>query len=233
MESSGLITTLVIVGVILVAGVAVYVSFYLKKKRRQELQMMARQLGLQYSLNDPFGLLAYPFTLFQKGDGRGLENVLAGTWQDMEVKEFDYWYYEESTDSEGHTSKTYYRFSCVVTGIDAACSPITIERENLFTRMADSLGFRDIEFELEEFNKKFQVKGKDRKFAHDLVDARMMQWLLGAGDQWSFEASGNEIMCFSKRRRPAELVPLLGTLKDFREHVPRVVFELYGSGAAR
>ncbi|MEX0833543.1 MAG: hypothetical protein WD276_06690 [Actinomycetota bacterium] len=233
MDSTGLITSLVILGVLLIAGGAIYLSIYLKKKRRQELQLMARQLGLRYSQEDPFGLLAYPFALFRKGDGRGLENVLAGKWQELEVKEFDYWYYEESRDSDGNTSRTYYRFSCVATDIDAACPPLTIGRENFFTRMADSLGFRDIEFELGEFNKNFQVKGKDRKFANDLVDARMMQWLLGAGEGWSFEVSGNQVMCFAKRRRPTELIPLFGTLKAFREHVPRVVYELYGSGAAR
>ncbi len=40
-------------------------------------------------------------------------------------------------------------------------------------------------------------------------------------------------MCYSKRRGAMELVPLLGTAKQFVEHVPRVVFELYGAGAAR
>jgi hypothetical protein len=30
-----------------------------------------------------------------------------------------------------------------------------------------------------------------------------------------------------------DLVPLLGNAKQFLDHVPRVVFELYGTGAAR
>ena len=212
-------------------GVAIYVGYYLKKKRRQELALAARQLGLEFSLVDTLGVIGYPFALFQKGDGRGCENVMWGTWQGLPLREFDYWYYEESTDSEGHTSRSYYRFSCVTTDIEAVCPHLTIERENLFTRMADHLGFRDIEFETEEFNKAFNVKSKDRKFANDLIDSRMMQWLQQAGEDWAYEVIGSQMLCFSKRRKPVELVPLLGTAKAFREHVPRVVYELYGSGA--
>ena len=52
-----------------------------------------------------------------------------------------------------------------------------------------------------------------------------------AGEDWAYEVIGSQMLCFSKRRKPVELLPLLGTAKAFREHVPRVVYELYGSGA--
>ena len=187
---------------------------------------------MQFSAADPFAMLGLPFTLFSKGDGRGLENVMWGSWQGLDVKEFDYWYYEESTDSEGRRSRSYSRFSCALAEVSLATPHVSIERENLLTRLADSLGFRDIEFELEEFNRAFTVKAKDRKFANDLIDSRMMQWLLGAGDGWVFEVVGKWVMCYSKRRRPTELVPLLGTAKAFLEQVPGVVHELYGHSAA-
>lgn len=217
------------VAVIAVVAGAIYLSWYLKKKRREELAAVARQHGLTYHKDDPFGLVGMPFALMRKGDGRGCENVMAGTWHGMDLKEFDYWYYEESRDSEGHTSRDYSRFSCALTEVGAYCSPLTIERENLLTRIADNLGFRDIEFESEEFNRAFNIKGRDRKFANDLIDARMMKWLLAAGSKWQYEVSGQSVLCFTKRLRPAELVPLFGTAKAFVEHVPRVVYELYGA----
>ena len=200
--------------VVVAAGVAI--SYYLKQKRRQELALTARQFGLEYSPVDALGCLGLSFALFAKGDGRGVENVMWGTWQGIPLREFDYWYYEESTDSRGNRSKTYYRFSCAVTEIEAHCSSLRVERENLFTSIADHIGLHDIEFESEEFNQEFNVKGEDRKFANDFIDARMMQWLL----------------CYGKRRAPLELVPLVGTVKQFREHVPRVVFELYGGSGS-
>lgn len=223
-------TAVGIILLLLVAGAIGYLSYYFRKKRREELARMATQLGLQYSKSDPFGLLSLPFGLLSRGDGRGVENVVWGTWQGMEVKEFDYWYYEERRDSKGKRSRTYYKFSCVVSEIPAASPGLAISRENVFTRMADGLGFRDIDFELEEFNRAFQVKGKDRKFANDLIDARMMRWLLGAGKEWGFELSGPYVLCSSKRRKPAELVALLGTLQGFQGNIPRVVWSLYGTG---
>lgn len=218
---------------VLAIGAGALISYHLKKRRREELALMARQLGLEFSPKDHLGCLGLPFTLLQKGDGRGAENVLWGTWQGIPVREFDYWYYEESTDSKGHRSKTYYRFSCAVAEIDAACSSITIDREGLLTRIADAIGLDDIRFELEEFNDEFNVKSKDRRFANDFVDQRMMRFLLGTDRAFEFEACGRWLLCHSKRRRPMELVPLLGTLKAFREHVPKVVYELYGPGESR
>ncbi len=223
---------LIFVGLAAIAGFAAWMGWYLKKKRREELAVMARQLGLEYSPRDVQGCLGLPFALLGKGDGRGTENVMWGTWQGMPVREFDYWYYEESTDSEGRRSKTYYRFSCAVTDIAAICPPLTLDREDLFTRMADHMGLRDIEFESEDFNHAFNVKSKDRKFANDVIDARMMQWLVSVDGGFTFEISGRWMLCSSKRRRPTELVPLLGTLEAFHEHVPRVVYELYGVEAA-
>lgn len=218
---------------VVVVAVGIWWGWYSAKKRREGLAAAAKQLGMQYAEDDPFGTMGLPFGLFSKGDGRGLENVLWGPFQDLpEVREFDYWYYEESTDSEGHRHRTYYRFSCAMTEVPLSCAALSIGRENFFTRFADNLGFKDIEFELEEFNREFQVKSADRKFANDLVDQRMMRWLLQTGDQWSFETVGPYVMCFTKRVAPTELTPLLGTLKAFRDQIPRVVYSLYGTQAA-
>jgi len=223
---AGLIIVLAVLGAI---GAAAW-SFYAKKKRREELLFIARQLGLSYSAEDTRGCLELPFALLQRGEGRGTENVLWGTWQEMELLEFDYWFYTESTDSEGHRTKSYSRFSCAVTEIDVALSPLTIGRENLLTRLADAVGLDDIAFETQEFNDAFNVKSKDRKFANDLIDQRMMAWLLSAPSDFAFETCGRWILCSSDRRRPMDLIPLLGTLKGFRDQVPRVVYDLYRVG---
>ena len=105
---------LIFVGFIaLVIAIAVF-SYLATKKRREAFALVARQVGMEYWPQDPFGLLAEPFALFQRGDGRGIENVLVGTYQAVDAKAFDYWYYDESTNSKGQTSKTYYRFDCVI-----------------------------------------------------------------------------------------------------------------------
>jgi hypothetical protein len=217
----------VILLIVLVAIGGAVLAWYLKQRRIQALCQTAARLGFTFSREDTVGCLGFPFALLSKGDGRGTENVMWGTWQNVPITEFDYWYYEESTDSQGRRSRSYSRFSCAVTEIDAACSHLTLARENLLTRLADHVGLRDIEFESEAFNRAFNVKSQDRKFANDLVDARMMRWLLGVDRSFGFEVAGRWILAYSRRLRPAELIPLLGTAGAFREHVPRVVYELY------
>ena len=224
----------VVVWVLIALGAlaAVGVSYWLKQRRRQAFALMARQLGLSFSSVDPFGTLGLPFRLFQKGDGRGAENFVHGVWQGRHVALFDYWYYERSSDSHGRSSKTYYRFQCVVTEIAAVCSPVTIGPESVLSRIADGLGFDDLQFESEEFNRRFQVQSADRKFAYDLVDARMMDWLLGTGGLYSFEASGKWLLTSCRKLKPLEIVPLLGRAKGFSDQVPRVVYALYGLPAS-
>jgi hypothetical protein len=218
---------LIFVAIIGLAIGAAVLSYLAKKRRRDGFALVARQLGMEYWPEDPFGLLAEPFALFQKGDGRGIENVIAGPYHTVDAKAFDYWYYEESTDGKGNTSKTYYRFDCVIVPVDAACSPLTIDNENVLTRLADALSFHDIEFESEEFNRAFNVKSGDAKFANDFVDARMMQWLLQNGKGTAFEIMGDRLMCYRRKLAPMEIVTLLGLSKAFLDRVPRVVYSLY------
>jgi hypothetical protein len=218
---------LIFVGFIALVIAAAWFAWQAKKKRRLAFQTFASQYGLQYSAEDPFSMLSYAFQLFQRGDGRGVENVVWGAWQGVPVKACDYWYYTESTDSKGHTSRSYRHFSAVVVDVTLAVPPVSIQREGFMTRLADHIGLRDIDFESEQFNRAFNVKAQDREFAFKLVDARMMHWLLSTED-FGFEVVGPWLLVFTGRRKPTELVPVLGTAKGFYEQVPRLVWNEYG-----
>ena len=211
--------------------VAIGVFSYLAKKRRIEgFALVARQHGLSFAEDDPFGTLGEPFALFRKGDGQGIENVMWGVWQGTDLRAFDYWYYEESRNAQGHTSRTYSRFDCVRLGVAADCPPTSIDPENLLTRLADALSFHDIEFESEAFNRAFNVKSADEKFANDLVDARMIAWLLAnATDCW-IELVGGQVLVARRRLAPEELPGLLALARAFVAQVPRVVRTLYPLG---
>jgi hypothetical protein len=208
--------------------IAILVFGYLaKQKRLAAFVTAATQLGLTYAPEDPFGTVNLPFPLFSKGDGRGVENVLYGAWQGTDVRAFDYWYYDESTDGRGHTSRSYSRFDCAVLELNASCRSLTIAPENLLTRLADHLALHDIQFESEVFNTAFNVKSEDRKFANDLIDARMQGWLLMHGEGFSFEVAGERLLCSCRKIDPTGFATLLGTAKGFRDQVPTVVASLY------
>ncbi|HEX5938301.1 MAG TPA: hypothetical protein VFZ75_11525 [Actinomycetota bacterium] len=205
-------------------------SHHARIRRQRELMALAHAHGLDFAIDDPFGTLGEPFTLFAKGDGRGVENVLWGTWQGLDVRAFDHWYYEESTDSNGRSSRSYSRFSCALVPVDAACPRLAIAEENVLTRLADALAFHDLRFESEEFNRRFTVRSDDERFASALVDARMMAWLLHHGEGYAFEVIGNRVLCWTRRVSPASVVHLLGTTKGFRGQIPDVVRSLYPNG---
>jgi len=109
----GPVLIFVFVAVAVVFGI--YWTYKQKQKRRAGLATFATQYQLQYSQTDPYGLLrGSAFHLFREGDGQGIEDVLSGTWEGVPGREADYWYYTESKDSNGRTSKSYKYFSVVI-----------------------------------------------------------------------------------------------------------------------
>lgn len=205
-------------------------GWYRKKRRREAFGRFALGHGLSYSADDPFGTISLSFGLFRKGDGRGIENVVWGEWRGTPIRAFDHWYYDESTDSEGRTSRTYYRHSCVLLEVPAAFPHLSITREGFFSRLADHLGFRDIEMESGEFNRTFQVGASERRFAFELIDARMMRWLLELPLEGMFEVVGGWTLAYVKGRAdPPGFGPIIEMARAFRERIPRAAWSLYGS----
>ncbi len=216
----------IFVVLVVVAGAAAYLTYYLKEKRRQGMAYAARQLGLAFAPTDPFDTLAESLPLLQRGDGRGVENVLWGTWGGIECRAFDYWYYDESTDSNGNRSHSYHRFSCVLGSVDAACSPLTLTGENVLTRLGDHMGFRDIELEsvvqpgVHGDVARSEVRGGPLRRADDAVVA-------GARGGLRLRGGGRSPAGLLPQARPHGAHLAAGHMKGFREHIPRVVFSLY------
>jgi hypothetical protein len=53
-----------------------------------------------------------------------------------------------------------------------------LRAEGLFDRIAGFIGFDDIDFESEEFSKRYFCKSDDRQFAYAVVHPQMMEWML-------------------------------------------------------
>ena len=88
------------------------------------------------------------------------------------------------------------------------------------------------------FNRQFVDSGEYEKFFTDkyperglailsCMDARMMEWLMAHAGGFSFETAATELLSYQRKVGPTELIPLLGTAKAFREHIPKVVYSLY------
>ncbi len=210
--------------ILLVAAVvagALYLTRLRERPRQEALRDEADRRGLTYSKEDPFGILDEPFALFRRTAGRygEVDNVLAGSWHGLEIRAFDY-SYSESEDRER-------RISAAMAVIPGIWPSLEIRAESLLTSAADVLGAPDIRFESEAFNRAFEVRSPDRRFASAVVDARMMEWLLGLSPPPGLEISGHWILAYGDEVRPWEIDRVLGLLESFIGHVPQSVSSLY------
>jgi hypothetical protein len=201
---------------------------FAKARRRRTFEFVARQLGLDYAAHDILGVAALPFALLRRGDGSRIDNLLYGRWHGVDVVAFDFCYWEERDDSWPSRGAER-RYQCAVVPIDASCWPVSIHPENVLTRAAGEAGFHDIEFESDEFNRAFHVVASEAKFANDLIDARMMRWLLDEGRGFSFEARSTWLLVYARRLTGYGMLGPIARAVGFLEHVPRVVYTLYGA----
>lgn len=224
-----------VVGVLLTEGrraaaevlaAALLIGFFLvlaslrEEPRERALRAEARALRMQYATKDPFALLDESFALFrwtQRSSGE-VANVLWGPWRGLEVRLFDYAY----TVSE-HERRS---FSCALVAIPEGWPTLAIRRQTPVTRLAD-IALPGIEFESDLFNRAYDVRSEDRRFASALVDARMMEWLLTLGRGSGFEIGDRWVLGYREQVQPWELERVLESLETFIERIPRAARSMY------
>jgi len=188
------------------------------RRRVENLVTFAGQEGLQFSVDDPLGLVDPALALFRIGVHPHCVNVLWGTWQGLEMAEADLWFGREQK-APAHGALRY-SIAVVEFAQDVPLPSLRIARSG----SPSEPGPRPIEFESEEFNRSFEVRCTDREFAFQLVDPRMMQWLLSVQGQFGFQVGGRKMLVHAHHLDPSALIPLLGTAKAFHDHVPDLVF---------
>jgi hypothetical protein len=219
--------TLVLVGGALVALAASSVSTIRRVRRARGVARFARRFGFHFNARDPFGLLYdYNFPLFELGDGRGCENVVWGEWKGMPFHATDFWFYDDPSNRRTSMGVRR-RFNAVVVDVPLYLPRVVVDPEGVSSKLAASIGRRDIQFESYEFNGRFRIAAEDPEFAFKLIDARMMHWMLSTDDMFGFQFYGSAILVWSRRLRPTELFPLIGTAKELYEHIPRLVWKEY------
>jgi hypothetical protein len=191
----------------------------------------ASQHGLSYSAVGYIDSPGYDFPLLREvheSDRSGYNNVLAGRWQDLPVKEADYWYSTGFGGSQDGPDYSY--FSIVVVDLAATMPYVSVQRKNLFTRAAEHLGLHDdIDFESEDFNRKFSVTAPDKEFAIKLIDAGMIQWLMSTGGEFAFDIGGCNLLVSCDQLPVTGLVRLFDAAKGFTDRIPNVVWAEYGA----
>jgi len=133
----------------------------------------------------------------------------------------------------GGARQTIVRALCVIGAIGARCPTFTISRRNLAstTGSAGSWGLPDVSFESDMFNHEVHIRCGDPRFAHALIDERMMEWLLLFPSGWGIQISGSRVLVFGQESpRAMQSGPVIEMLNDFMAHVPASVATLYPKG---
>jgi hypothetical protein len=217
---------LLVLGFLTVVIFAVTFSILAAKKRRQALALLGARLGLSFSPgHDP--LMANRFRFLDKlaqGSNRYAYNILSGDYRGHFIIAFDYHYETHSTDSKGHQQTHHHQFSFFILRLERSFPELTISREGIFSKIAQAFGYDDIDFESAEFSRKFCVRSKDKKFAYDICNGRMIEYLL-ANDDLNIEIEDTALAIgFSTTLAPERIEPNLQRLIQLRSLMPNYLF---------
>jgi hypothetical protein len=207
-------------------GLIMFAGWWFKVRPRRELhQDEARSLRLESAPGDVFGFLDRPFALLREmATAKDVENTSWGTWRGRDVTVFDYWLARSSDPSKDD----YEYFTCAATPVPADWPDLSIVPARGPGWVSDVIHGESIGFELERFNRAFDVRCVDGRFAHALIDARMIDWLLGLPEGTGFEISGGTLLARLPRPTWDDVAASLETLGAFLERIPPVVASVFG-----
>lgn len=210
---------------IVIAGIVF--SAIAAKKRREALGGLADRLGLSFTPDKDRGMDdQYQFlNALRQGSNRYAYNIISGNYQGHQVQVFDYHYETHSTNSKGHTQTHHHHFSFFILTLEISCPELTIAKEGIFSKIGQALGFDDIDFESHEFSRRFCVKSKNKKFAYDVCNAKMIDYLLNNKDM-NIEIERNAMaLAFSRRLDATQIEYNIRRLIDVRLLMPQYLFD--------
>jgi hypothetical protein len=176
--------------------VAIGIFGYLQaEKRRKALAEWAQNRGLRFSADRDSDMDGrYPsFGCLHSGSDRYAYNISEGPLNGRQLTAFDYHYETYSTDSKGRRTTHHHYFSAVVLDTEYRLQPLSLRAESFFDRVAEFVGFDDIDFESAEFSKAFHVKAPDRKWAYDVIQQSTMEFLLES-PRFALEMHGRSLI---------------------------------------
>jgi hypothetical protein len=210
----------VFLGIAAVAGV---VSYYLGQQRIRAIAAFAGAHGLTV-LGKQWDLGDCGFTLFDAGNRRSWRNVLRGQWNGLPVTYCDYTYVTGSGKDQRTES-----FSSVIGELGMRMPWVTVAPRSVVGELADRLvGAPGIRFESIEFNDRFDVQSSDDSFAVELIDARMIETLLGLDHGYHVVFGPEYLMVYVHRRSVDEIGAIFDAAATVVQRIPALVRERFG-----
>lgn len=204
------------------AVIAMAILAYLAdRERREAMTALAARLGLSFhpdkdrDLADQLDFLAK----IDQGSNRYAYNRLSGTYEGHEIMACDFHYQTGSGKNTHH-----HHLSVFTLLLPRSFPELIISPEGLFSKIAQALGYDDIDLESAEFSRAFCVRSRDKKFAYDICHSGMMEYLLARRDL-ALEFDGNVLaLAFDSPMDLPQIEPRLQQLVELRRLMPDYLF---------
>jgi len=201
-------------------------SIRMEKKRNLFMEQIAGTLGFNYvaKQSDVEQIPCNAATLFNRGCSDSAKNVMTGKVADVDVLLMDY----QFTTGSGKNSTTH-RLSVAAFKVPGLEIPnFALERENFLTRIADKLGFSDINFESHpKFSDMFQLKGENEQAIRSFFTPALLTQIENGliPKDWHVQAGANWLVVHtaSKRIKPEELQTYLNDSFDLMNRLTAAV----------
>lgn len=212
---------LIVIGFIALFIVVAIAGYIAAQKRRQAMAGLAARLGLSFD-PDKDRDMARRFSFLDKlheGSNRYAFNVMSGLYAGHDMTLFDY-HYQTGSGKDTH----HFYFSFFILLLPGLFPELTVQPEGFFSKIAQALGYDDIDFESHEFSRKFCVRSKDKKFAYDVCNAKMMEYLMANPDLVIEIEQDSLAISFNRRLAPENIEPNLNRLIAVRSLMPDYLF---------
>jgi hypothetical protein len=237
MEGLGIVVFLVLLAVVIVF--AVRADAKRKQERHEAFVALASRLGFQHfpsgfstqkagnfweqlvasadaSEQGRFLVRFDGWEPFGHGHSPETNHILYGHRGDVEWTLFDY-SYKVTTSNGKTTTTTTHPYGVVAARLKYTLPPVVLSQESMLTRL---FGGRDLNFEVEEFNRRYRVQTSDEQGAYALIDPKMIEYLQVL-PVLHWQVSGPQILVHMRGTlSPQQIVQLMEAIEGFLERVP-------------
>ena len=157
-----------------------------ERKRLAGLSRWGSMNGFQFDPRDPWNLDGRYHGVFDIGRGHArwaFETLTRTSPLPAAIFQYHFRTWETRTVTRnGRTrveryEQTHWR-RYLVLELGVVFPRLFLRAEGMFDKLAGFVGFDDIDFESEEFSKRYFCKSDDRQFAYAVIHPQMMDWLL-------------------------------------------------------
>jgi hypothetical protein len=159
-------------------------SHEVQLRRKIELAQLAAARGWPFddSKDDAHYIRYAHFSIFTKGRDRYAFNTIRGAidvaGQSWPMQFGDYHFETLEPDEKQPKPKSHTLSYVLVETPYLGLPDLSVRPEGAFKKVASLFGFEDINFESAQFNDRFAVHSRDKRFAYDVLHPRMMEFLL-------------------------------------------------------